>query len=308
MIAYALRRLLRIPLVLIVTFVPALVLVRAAPLGPWDPNRRLPLAVEAALAGACPADEPLASQLARATLTWIRLEVDGCTGVSLRDATPVLTLVGRALPVSAALALAAVALAACLGLLVGAWLARGSHHLGDRLGSASLAVVEAMPPYVLAPLSILVGSFGLGLFAPARLLSSGAWTVPVLALAAPSIASVARRIRDALRDPAAAARRQADLARGFSRRRAELRALRLALLPLAAHLGPVMSAAVMGGMAVELVFDVPGLGPLLLEAAGARDTNVLLGGVFAYGALVLVTNLGVELAYGLLDPRVRSAR
>ena len=64
----------------------------------------------------------------------------------------------------------------------------------------------------------------------------------------------------------------------------------------------------MGGIAVERVFDLPGLGPLVIDAANARDYNVLLGGALAYAALILVANLAADLLYGVLDPRVRSGR
>jgi oligopeptide transport system permease protein len=79
-------------------------------------------------------------------------------------------------------------------------------------------------------------------------------------------------------------------------------------LPVASGLGPMISAVMMGGIAVERVFDLPGLGPLVIEAALARDYNLLLGGVLAYAALLMLMNLAAELLYGALDPRVRGAR
>jgi oligopeptide transport system permease protein len=308
MIAYALRRLLGIPLVLLATFVPALLLVRAAPQGPFDPFRKLPAAVESALAVHCDIDEPVLSQLAGAATAWLRLTVDGCTGRSLRDAAPVLDVVGGALPVSAALAFLALFLAVAVGVPVGLGLAHLRADVPIRAGRAAVAVVEAVPGFVLAPLFVLVGALGLGLFVPARLLPPPTWIVPAGALAVAFAATVARVVRDARRSPEATARVRADLARGLELRRAELRALRLALLPVVSGLGPMSSAVIMGGIAVERVFDLPGLGPVILEAADLRDYNVLLGGALGYAALILVANLAADILYGVLDPRVRGRR
>ena len=307
MITYALRRLLAIPFVLLATFVPALLLVRAAPNGPFDPWRKLPAVVETALASACDVQEPWFVQMLAATATWIRLDVDACTGRSLRDATPVLDIVARALPTTVILFALAFTLALTMGVIAGAWLAKWRAGLPDRAGRAAVAVVEAIPGFVLAPLLVLVGALTLGWFAPARLLTPITWLVPASALACAFAAQVARIVRDALRTPEATARLRADLARGVDGRRARVRALRLAILPVLASAGPLSSALIMGGIAVERVFDLPGLGPLVIEAAGARDYNVLLGGMLGYAALILVANLVADLVYGMVDPRVRGS-
>jgi oligopeptide transport system permease protein len=307
-IVYALRRLLGIPLVLLATFAPLLLLVRVAPNGPFDPRRALPPVVESALAAECDGDEPALLQVAAATSSWIRLSVDGCTGRSLQDGRPVLELVGGALPASVSLAALALLLAVAGGATAGVILARTSSGVSQRAGRGAVAVVEAIPGFVLAPLMVLVFGLGLGVVAPARLMSQAAWVVPAGALALAFSATVCRVVRDALLAPDALVRRRADLARGLSAGAADARAVRLALLPVVAGLAPMASAMVMGGIAVERVFDLPGLGPLILEAADARDYNLLLGGVLAYALVLLVANLGADLLYGLLDPRVRRRR
>jgi oligopeptide transport system permease protein len=309
-ITYALRRILAIPFVLLATFAPALLLVRAAPDGPFDPWRKLPLLVEQQLLATCDTKEPAFVQMLAATATWIRLDVDGCTGRSLRTGAPVLDLVTRALPTTLAIALLALALAVLIGFIAGAILARSPvASLPDRSGRAALAVLEAVPGYVLATFFLLTGALALGLFTPAGGASASAstWLVPAAALASAFAAQIARIVRDALRAADAHARFRADLARGVDPRRAAFRAMYLALLPVVAAAGPLSAAIVMGGIAVERVFDLPGLGPLVIEAAGARDYNVLLGGALAYAALILVTNLAADLLYGMLDPRVRSS-
>lgn len=311
MIVYALRRLVAIPLVLIATFAPALLLVHAAPNGPFDPFRKLPAPVEATLTGACDVEAPLLVHMLSSTVAWVRLDVDACTGRSLRSGAPVLDVVAAALPATVELAGAALLLAILVGVVLGALLTRVERAnvvvFGARRAplGALLAVIEAVPAFVLAPLLVLVGALALGWFAPAR---TTGLLVPAGALALTFAATIARVTKAALRSPDAVTRQRADLSRGLSAHVVSLRALRLALLPVVAGLGPMASAVIMGGIAVERVFDLPGLGPLVLDAADGRDYNVLLGGALAYATLVLVASLCADLLYGVLDPRVRSAR
>ena len=305
MISYALRRLLAIPFVLVATIMPALLLVHAAPDGPFDPFRKLPAPVEAALAGSCDIEAPLVAQLIASTIAWARLDVDACTGRSLKSAEPVLDVVAAALPATLELAALALLLAVLFGVVAGTLLSRVRAGLPERSARGVIAVLEAVPAYVLAPLLILVGALGLGLFAPAR---TTVVIVPAGALALAFTAAIARITKTALRSPDALTRQRADLSRGLSPLHAAVRALRLALLPVVAALGPMASAVIMGGIAVERMFDLPGLGPLVLDAAEARDYNVLLGGALAYALLVLVASLAADLLYGFLDPRVRGRR
>ncbi len=308
MIVYGLRRILAIPFVLVATFAPALLLVRAAPNGPFDPWRKLPAVVESALSSSCDVREPAYVQMIAATTTWMRFDVDGCTGRSLRDNTPVLDIVTNALPSTIALTALALAVALAVGVGAGLVLSTAAPGIRQRAVRAGVAVVEAMPGFVIAPFFVLVGALTLGLFTPARLLSKTTWIVPAAALALAFAAQIARVTMNALRAPEATARVRADVARGVSPRWARARALRLALLPVVAGLGPMSSAVIMGGIAVERVFDLPGLGPVVIDAAVARDYNVLLGGALGYALLILVANLAADLLYGTLDPRVRGAR
>jgi ABC-type dipeptide/oligopeptide/nickel transport system permease component len=260
--------------------------------------------VEAALAARCDLHESLPVQFLGALAAWLRLQVDDCTGISLVDATPVLARVQAALLPTLILAAAALLLALLVGFAggVAAAQARGVAERGVR---GAIAVVTALPGFVLAPVFVLVGALWLGLFAPGRFLSPPMWVAPALAVGLSLAAGVARVVRDALTSPAAALRRKSDRARGLANHVVHRRALRLALLPVASGLAPVVSAVVMGGIAVELVFDLPGLGPLVLAAADQRDYNTLLAGALAYAVILMCGTALADLLYGALDPRVR---
>jgi oligopeptide transport system permease protein len=82
-------------------------------------------------------------------------------------------------------------------------------------------------------------------------------------------------------------------------------ALRGGLLPLVSYLGPGASSLLVGSVVIEKIFNVPGMGRYFVEAALNRDYNLVMGVTLVYGAMLMVLNATVDVAYGLLDPRVR---
>jgi oligopeptide transport system permease protein len=83
-------------------------------------------------------------------------------------------------------------------------------------------------------------------------------------------------------------------------------ALRLGLLPVLSYLGPAAAGIVMGSVAVEQVFAVPGLGRQLVNAAFNRDYTLVLGVVLFYATALMLLNLAVDVLYTRLDPRVEA--
>ena len=95
-------------------------------------------------------------------------------------------------------------------------------------------------------------------------------------------------------------------AKGLPERLVILRhALPPALMPVVSYLGPATAAIVTGSVVIEQVFGVPGLGRYFVQGALNRDYTLVLGVVVFYGALIILMNLLVDLAYAFLDPRVR---
>jgi peptide/nickel transport system permease protein len=95
-------------------------------------------------------------------------------------------------------------------------------------------------------------------------------------------------------------------AKGASEQRVTYRhALRNAMLPIATGLGLSTLATLSGSVAVELVFNRPGIGRLLIDAIQQRDYAVIQGGVLVFAVFVVLINLLMDLVYVLIDPRVR---
>ncbi len=302
----------RLILVRLLSAIPTLFLVitlsfflmRAAPGGPFDLERPLDPVVMANMRHVYLLDEPLWRQY----LSYLAGLAHGDLGPSYfwRDFT-VDELFAKALPISALLGALALSLALVVGVSAGAYAASRSGSAADTLvtGAASLGVT--VPSFVLAPVLQIV--FGLGL----RWLPVGGWgdgapshlVLPVLVLAAPQIAGVARLTRaamgEALTSPAARTVR----AYGLPPRVEFGRAFRAALIPLVSYLGPAAAAVMTGSVVVETIFGVPGVGRYFVEAALNRDYTLSMAAVLLVAGAVLAVNILVDIAYLFIDPRVR---
>ena len=93
---------------------------------------------------------------------------------------------------------------------------------------------------------------------------------------------------------------------GLSATRIVIRhALRAALLPLVSYLGPAVAAILTGSLIVEEIFGIPGIGRYFVQGALNRDYTLVMGVVICYASLIILLNFLADIAYGLLDPRVR---
>jgi oligopeptide transport system permease protein len=166
----------------------------------------------------------------------------------------------------------------------------------------------SLPNYVTAPLLILLFAIWL------PWLPAGGWgnhlladaILPVITLALPQVAFIARLMRGSMIDVLAEPFIRTARTKGLSLPRIVLvHALKPALLPVVSYLGPACAGIVTGSVVVEQVFGIPGLGRYFVQGALNRDYTLVLGVVLFYGALTLLFNLLVDLAYALLDPRIR---
>lgn len=279
-------------------------LLRLAPGGPFDSERALDPAVRANLERLYGLDKPLLQQFG--TYLWSLLRGDLGPSLHWRDFT-VNELFARALPIS--IQLGGEALAVALGLGVALGLAGASSVRG--FGAFTVTVLAliglAVPTFVVAPL--LQVFFGLYLrWLPVGGWEDGAWrhqVMPVIVLALPQVAIVAKLTEAALREALAAPHMRTLRAFGLPAPRIALHALRGAALPVLSYLGPAAAALLTGSIVVETVFAIPGIGRYFVDSALSRDYPLTMGTVIVVGAMIVVFNLLVDIAYGIVDPRVR---
>jgi ABC-type dipeptide/oligopeptide/nickel transport system permease component len=130
--------------------------------------------------------------------------------------------------------------------------------------------------------------------------------MPALALALAPLAYIARLTRSSMLDELSQDYVKAALARGLARSRVILgHALRNALLPVITILGPLSAAVFTGSFVIENIFGIPGIGKLFVLSISDRDYPLILSGAVVYSVLLLTMNLLVDLAYGVMDPRIR---
>jgi|SRR5688572_7984568 len=307
-LAFVVRRLLGAIPTLAVIVALSFLLTRLAPGGPFDQEQALPPEIRANLEAAYGLDQPMAVQFGR----YVRGLLHGDFGPSFkyRDFT-VTELIGSGLPVSLTIGLAALLLALLLGVPAGIWSALARGRWPDRLLMSFAVAGISVPVFVIAPFLAL--AFGIWLrwlpvagWAPGRLSDL---VLPVVTLALPVVAYLARLMRGSLLEVLRAPWIRAARARGLPARVVMLRhALPAALLPVVSYLGPATAAVLAGSLVVETIFGLPGLGPHLVQGALNRDYTLVMGMVIVYAALMIALNLVADLVYAWLDPRIRGER
>jgi oligopeptide transport system permease protein len=305
MIGYALRRLAGAIPTLFVIVTLAFFMMRAAPGGPFDSQRKLTPEVERNIKAAYNLDKPLTQQY----LIYLGKVVHGDLGPSYKNKDfTVVQLIATGLPVSARLGLCAMALALLLGTFLGVNAALKQNRWEDYSVMTVAMLGITIPTFVAAPILTLL----LGIYT--GWLPVGGWNggalanmiLPVTVLALPQIAVVARLMRGSMIEVLRTNYIRTARAKGLPTHRIVLgHALRAAALPLVSYLGPALAAVLTGSLVVEEIFGLPGIGRYFVQGALNRDYTLVLGVVICYAALIIVLNFLADIAYGLLDPRVR---
>jgi oligopeptide transport system permease protein len=305
MLRYALGRLLGIVPTLLVIITAAFFVMRLAPGGPFDEEQAIPPEIKANLNAAYGLDRPMIVQYGR----YLGGLARGDLGPSFKYKDyRVAELIARGLPVTLTVGALALLLAVALGVPLG--LAAALRHDGpvDHAVMATALAGIAIPNFVLAPVLALVFGIHLG-WLPVAGWEPGSvphLVLPVVTLALPFVAYIARLTRgsllEVLQAPYMRAARAKGLARGVLLRR---HALRPTLLPVVSFLGPSAAALLTGSLVVEQVFGLPGVGRYFVQGAINRDYTLVMGMVIVYATLILLLNLVVDLVYGWLDPRIR---
>jgi oligopeptide transport system permease protein len=302
---YVLRRLLTAIPTLFVIVTLAFFLIRVAPGGPFNQERGLSPEIKANLEAQFGLNDPLWLQYGN----YLKNLLHGNFGPSynLPDFT-VGELFAKGLPISIQLGASALILALILGTLLGTVAALNQNKWGDYSVIALATAGSTIPTFVIAPIIQLV--FGLSW----KLLPIGGWgdgallnkIGPVLTLALPQIAIVARLMRGSMIESLRSHHIRTARALGLSDWSVVVRhALRGAVLPIISFTGPAAAALLTGSIIVETIFAIPGIGRYFVDAALNRDYTLVMGTVVVIALFTIVFNLIVDIMYAVVDPRVR---
>ena len=305
MAAHIIRRLLTgIPTLLVIVTI-AFFMMRVAPGGPFDRERALPVEIERNVLKAYHLDQPLVLQYRDYLLGVLR----GDFGPSFkyRDFT-VAELLATGFPASLEVGGLAILLAVGLGITLGTLAALRQNTGADHAVMATAMTGITVPNFVMAPLLTLI--FGVWL----RWLPVAGWNggapsnlvLPVIALALPQIAYIARLTRGSMIEVLHANYIRTARAKGLRERIVIVRhALKGALMPVVSYLGPATAQLVTGSVVIETIFGIPGIGRYFVQGALNRDYTLVMGTVITYAVLIILLNLVVDVVYGLLDPKVK---
>jgi len=305
MLRFIVRRLLvTIPMVLVVLTL-TWGLIRLAPGNFYSGERALPPAIEQNIRAKYGLDRPWYVQYGKMMANTVR----GDFGTSLRyEGQTVNELLGRTIPVSAAIGLLAYLLALVVGVTTGTIAAVRQNSRLD-YSAMSLAMLGiSMPNFVLGPLLVLVFSLTLYWFPPARWdgVFSRSMVLPVLTLSAIYMAYISRLARAGMLEVLRSDYIRTARAKGLSETQIVIRhAMRGGLLPVISFSGPALAILVTGTVVVERIFALPGVGNYFINANLNRDEPLVLGIVAFISIVILLFNLLVDVAYGFVDPRVR---
>lgn len=254
-------------------------------------------------------DQPLPVQYG----LWLRNVFKGDWGYSYFLHAPVLTVIVQRATVSVGIAALGLVIALLLGLLSGVIGAANRGSFLDVLTAIGSTLGLSVPEFWLAMILILVFALRFPIFPVAGFESPSAsipgWLshilLPALTIGLIQSAIIARIVRSSVLDTMQQDYVRTARAKGLSRSTVLVKhALRSSLLPVLTIVGIVVMGLLAGDFIVEVVFAIPGLGQLLLNATIDHDYPLVQGGILFVGTIVMLVNLLVDICYSLADPRV----
>ncbi len=308
-VQYVIKRVLwTIPVLWLVATVTFL-LMHSAPGSPWDAKstngRQLDPTLEASFNRQYGLDEPILVQY----VTYLKNAVLLDFGESYTQRGQTVTeIIALGFPYSAKIGVLALILALTIGLPVGIYAALRHNTFGDYASLFVTTISYTLPDFVIAIFLLIVFSVQFGWF-PILFTDWRSYILPAVALGTGSAAFIARLTRssvlEALRDDHVTTAR----AKGLRNRTVIARhVVRNSLIPVLTVVGPAFAGLITGTIIIERVFGVPGMGRLFIDSITSRDYPVIMGVTLFYAFIIVMSNLVVDIAYGFVDPRIRTSQ
>lgn len=247
---------------------------------------------------------------------WLSNAMTGDFGSSIVTGQSVMSGVWERLPATASLMLFAVALALLVGVPAGLVAGLRPGSIFDRIASLGATLGVAVPSFWLALLLIVYLSLDLGWFPAVGYTpitdNPADWfrglVLPAVTLGTAGIAEISRQTRAGVVDTTRREYIRTAYANGLPERRVVGRhVLRNASIPIVTVLGLQIAHLLGGSVIVETIFGIDGIGSYAVTAVTQRDFPVVQGMVLFITIVVLVVNLAVDISYGFLNPKVRTA-
>jgi len=303
MLRFIISRLLQTIPVLLVISIITFTMMKSAPGGPFDREKKVPEEIKQQLEAYYHLDKPATVQY----FIWLKNVLRGDLGPSTKySQRSVNELIGTAFPVSLELGMWALSIALLLGGAAGTWAPRRPNSIVD-YGPMSLAMGGiCVPNFVLGPVLVLVFAVHLGWYNANGWFFPSDRVLPALTLGIYYAAYVARLTRGGMLEVLGLDFVRTARAKGVSEKDVVVKhAFRGGIRPVISFLGPAMASLLSGSFVVETIFQVPGLGRFFILAAVNRDDSLLMGTVLVFSLLIIFLNLVVDVVLVWLNPRLR---
>ena len=247
-------------------------------------------------------DQPLIVQFAK----FVEGLAQGDFGESIRQRRPALDIALEAFPTTLMLAFLAMSVVITLALVVGALAAYRPGGVFDRVTSLTSLCGASAPEFWVAIIGILLFAVALGWLPTSGTGTPWHWVLPVAVLIIRPLGLLMQVVRGAMITALSSAYVKTARAKGV-RERAVIfvHALRNAMLPVITVAGDQATGIVNGAVVVETIFGFPGIGKLMIDAVLQRDFAVVQAAVLVTAIAIFLMNILIDLAYAMLDPRIR---
>ncbi|WP_422723655.1 ABC transporter permease [Heyndrickxia acidiproducens] len=297
------KRLLTMVVTLWVITTLTFVLMHAIPGSPFNQERNSNAAIQKNLEAQYHLDQPLYVQY----LYYLKSILQFDFGPSIKQPSQTVNdMLGRGFPVSFELGMTALLIAVISGMVLGILAALKHNGLIDYLAMTIAVLGISIPNFILA--TLLIQEFAVNL----KILPAATWTspshmiLPTAALAVSPMAIIARLTRSSLLEVLTQDYIKTARSKGLSPVKIIVKhALRNALIPVVTILGTLTASILTGSFVIEKIFAVPGMGKYFVESINSRDYPVIMGTTVFYSIFLIMMLFLVDIAYGLLDPRIK---
>lgn len=310
MAKYTAKRVVMALLTLLVVACITFFLMNAIPGNPWLSEKTPSQATIDALNAKYGLDQPRIVQLGK----YLGNLLQGDFGVSIKmqKNRPVLDIILEMFPVSAKVGIVAICWAVVVGVPLGCLAAYKRGTWVDSLLRVVCTIGISMPGFVVATIllhTLCGGIEGFKIFPTIFDGTLKSYVLPCAALGFYPMCYLSRQTRTAMLDSINQEYIKTARAKGLKNKKIIFKhALRNALIPVITYLGPQIAFTLCGGLVVEKVFSIPGLGRYFIQSIQNRDYPVIMGTTIFLAAFIIVMNLLVDLAYKLVDPRINLSK
>ncbi|MCY8505216.1 ABC transporter permease [Bacillus atrophaeus] len=303
MAQYIIKRFLAMAATILVITTLTFVMMKVIPGSPFNEERGTNEAVQKNLETYYHLNDPLLIQYA----IYVKSIITFDFGPSIKKPSEsVNDMLERGFPVSFELGMTAIVIAVISGLVFGVTAALRHNGFLDYAAMSIAVLGISIPNFIMATVLIQQLAVNLKLFPAATWTSPMHMVLPTVALAVGPMAIIARLTRSSMVEVLTQDYIRTAKAKGLSPLKIIVKhALRNALMPVITVLGTLVASILTGSFVIEKIFAIPGMGKYFVESINQRDYPVIMGTTVFYSLILIVMLFLVDLAYGLLDPRIK---